>query len=328
MAVISVTITESGDQVVSGIPRSVAIDTNVPTTIFYTLDGTDPTLFSTIYTSAIVFPYDKLSITLKVMATNSIDYSPIITEIYETNMLQNARLSHSATDAPAQSNIPALYPFGTNPIQPTTQFLNPGDAGVTVDNPDNTQIASGYDGAGNQTAFTNLPNNLENYSIVYSTTDAEGQTGRGIGNLPASVTIKKESAPPETSEQYNKIFDPRAMVIFQDASKENPNDPPVINRQFFSLENPERARDGNHYFNHGMDAPPVSGAFVRSHYNPRDNTITYYYFDSTINKWIISKTPYQPTGSFDGNLSGIISSREPGSKYVFNWIPFARRVLF
>lgn len=328
MAVISVTITESSEQVVSGIPRSVSISVNVPSTIFYTIDGSDPTLFSDIYTSAIILPYDVLAVTLKVLATNGVDYSPIITEIYQTNMLQNARLPRSATDAQAQSNIQGLYPFGNPPIQPTTQYLNPGDAGVTVDNPALAETATGYDGNLNETGFTNSPYNLENYSIVYSTTDALGQTSRGVGNLPANVTVVSVPAPPETSDQNSSIFDPRAMVIFQDASTENPNDPPHINRQFFSLENAERARDGGNYYNAGLDAPPVSGSFVRSHYNPRDNTMTYYYLDTTINKWIISKAPYNPSGSFDGNLSGIISSREPGSKYVFNWIPFSRRILF
>jgi hypothetical protein len=328
MAVISVSITESSEQVVSGIPRSIAIATNIPSTIFYTLDGTDPTFFSNIYTSALLLPYDTLSVTLKILASNGVDSSPIITEVYETNILNNARLPHSATDAAAQINMPALYPYGTNPIQPTTMFMNPGDAGVTVDNPDKTEIGSGYDGSLNKTGFTNSEYNLQNYSIQYSTTDALGQTGKGIGNLPANVIVKNPPPPPETSDQNSNIFDPRAMVIFQDASKENPNDPPHINRQFFSLENPERARDGNHYYNSGLDAPPVSGSFLRAHYNPRDNTLTHYYLDTTCNKWIISKAPFTPTGSFDGNLSGIISSREPGSKYVFAWVPFTRRVLF
>jgi hypothetical protein len=328
MSVISVTITESSEQIVSGIPRSVSVETNIPATIFYTLDGSDPTLFSNIYTSAIILPMDALVVTLKILATNGVDYSTIITEIYETNILNNARLAHAATDAQAQENIPSLYPFGTPPIQPTTMFLNPGDAGVTVDDPTKTEIPTGFDGARNPTGFTNAPYDLENYSIKYSTTDSEGQTGRGIGNLPAKVTIQTEPAPPETSDQFSKIFDPRAMVIFHDVSKENPNDPPLINRQFFSLENAERARDGNNYFNSGMDSPPVSGSFLKSYYNPRDNTITYYYLDTTINKWIISKAPYQPTDNYNGNLSGILSTREPGSRYVFSWMPFTRRVLF
>ncbi len=326
MAIISVTILESSDQVVAGIPRSVAITTSIPATIFYTLDGTNPTLSSDIYVDPIIFPTYSLKVELRVLATDGLTFSPIIIEEYETNMLENARLPHSATDAQAGSNIPGLYPFGTNPIQPNAQFLSPGEAGITVDNPDLTEIPSGYDGAGNEVGFTNEPYNLENYSVVYTTRDAQGQPT--VGNLPANVTIEIPDAPPEESEQFSNLFDPRAFVIFQDYSKEDPDDPPHINRTFFSLENPETIRDGNSYYNSGLDSPPVMGSFLRSHYNPRDNTMTYYYLDTHNSRWIISKTPYQPTGSFDGNLSGVVLSKNKGAGFVFEWLPFTRRVLF
>jgi hypothetical protein len=64
--------------------------------------------------------------------------------------------------------------------------------------------------------------NLENYSIKYSTTDAQGQTGKGIGTLPGNVKIEKQAPPPSQSDMNSKLFDPRAMVIYQDVSKENP----------------------------------------------------------------------------------------------------------
>ncbi len=328
MAIISVSITQSSEQIVAGIPKTVSIDVNIPATIFYTLDGTEPTLFSTIYTGAIFIPYDKLTATLKVFASNGSDTSPVITETYITNILNNVRLPHSATDAQAGENIPNLYPFGTNPTQPQGTYLSPADAGITVDNPDLPEISNGFDGSGNQTAFSNEPYNLENYNIIYSTTDAIGQMGRGIGNLPATVSAEPEMAIPEFTEQFTKLFDPRAMVIYQDFEKEDPNDPPTINRQFFTLENPERSRDGNAFFNTGLDAPPPSGAFVRQHYNPRSNTITYYYLDSIANRWIISTTPYRNTGSFDGNLGGMILAKTGAAGFVYPWRPYARRILF
>ena len=329
MVVISVSITESEEQVVAGIPKTVAISTNVPSTIFYTLDGSVPTLFSTMYTGPIFLPVDKLAVTLSVFATNGVDSSPIVTETYITNMLGNTRLPHSATDQSSEPNIPDLYPFGTPPIQPNAPFLSPALAGVTVDDPEKPSTSTGFDGTGGQTGFTDQPYTIENYQIVYSTTDALGQTGAGIGNLPATAKIKLEDPIPESTQQFTNMFDPRAFVIFQDFDTENPNDPPQINRQFFTLEDPNKARDGNHYFTAGLDAPPVSGSFLRSHYNPRDNTISYYYLDTWTNKWIISKQQFKPTGSFDGNLAAVpIGSREPGSRYVFQWIPFTRRVLF
>jgi hypothetical protein len=320
MAVISVTILLSSEQVVAGIPRTVGITTNVPATIFYTLDGSIPSLFSMVYTGPIQMPVNQLSVTLNILATNGVDSTPIISETFITNMAEgtNARLPHSSSDALGQSNIPDLYPFGTNGPQPNQAFLNPADASITVDNPALPSTPTGFDGAGGPTGFTNQPYDLTNYSIKYSTTDAQGQTGYGIGNLPAAVKVIPESTPPDETSINSNMFDPRAFVIFQDASKENPSDPPHINRMHFSLENPEKTRDGNLYFNSGLDAPPVSGTFLRSHYNPRTNSITYYYLDTWTNKWIISTAPYNPSGPWTGNLSGqAVAGGSAGAKYVF-----------
>lgn len=335
MAVISITITQSVEQIVSGIPKSVTLSTNVPAIIFYTLDGTTPTLFSNQYIEPIFLPVNKPSVTLSVFASNGIDTSPVIVEVYETDMVDgDARLSHAPTNVPPGFNLQGLYPFGNNPIQPQGIYGNPGDAGVTVDNPALPSAPTGFDGSGNPTGFTNEPYDLSNYNIVYSTKDAEGQQGPLVGNLPANVTVPNDLNPPpslgpETTSQFTNTFDPRAFVIFQDFTKEDPNDPPQINRQFFSLEDAERARDGNYFFNSSLDSPPVNGSFLRSHYNPRTNQITYYYLDTWTNRWIISTTPYQPTGSFDGNLAQISFGRNgSGNGMVFEWLPFTRRVLF
>jgi hypothetical protein len=346
MAVICVTVTQSSEQVVSGIPKTVSITTNIPATIFYTLDGTDPTMFSTIYTGPIFLPFNSLIVTLKILATNGTDSSPIVVEQYLTNIVDsNARLPHAGTTAQAGSVIPDKYPFGTPPFQPKQGYTNPADAGPyggAVYDPSNPNaIPNAFDANGNPSGFTDSPYNTTNYQIVYTDRNAEGEQGGVIGNLPGKTTIagtpsdiqpdtaQTSNQGPEQTEQFTTLFDPRAMVIFQDFSKEDPNDPPQINRQYFSLENPERARDGTFYYNTGLDATaPVSGSFVRAHYNPRTNTITHYYRDSWSNKWIISTAPYQPTGTFDGNLAQSAMGIKSGGGVVFEWLPFTRRVLF
>jgi hypothetical protein len=328
MTVISVSIEESSEQIMSGIPKYLTITTNVTAVIFYTLDGTTPTLFSEIYTGPIYLPTDKLSVIFKVFANDGITSSSILTETYQTNIIGNTRLAHSGTDAQAGENLPGVYPFGTNPLQPTTTFTSSAEVGVTVLNPDLPSTSTGFDGSGNETGFTNEPYNIENYQINYSTRDAIGQSGLGIGTLPAKTTINPAVSDPEETNQFTATFNPRAFVIFQDFSKATPSDPAQINRQFFTLEDGEKARDGNAYYNSGLDAPPVSGSFLRSHYNPKDNTMNYYYLDTWTNKWIISKQQYVKTGSFDGNMSGVVNNRAKGSQYVFEWLSFTRRVLF
>lgn len=332
MAVISITVTSSEEEVVAGIPKTVALSTNIPASIFYTLDGSTPTLFSTVYVSPISLSVDKLSITLKILASNGVDTSPIVTETFVTNLAEgtNARLPHSGTTAEEGDNLPGLYPFGTPPTQPNATFQNPASVGITVDNPALPSTPTGFDGAGNPNAFTDAPFDTTNYSIKYSTTDFQGKMGYGIGTLPATVTITPDPATPNTTNQNSNTFDPRAFVIFQDASTENPNDPPHINRMHFSLENPEKARDGNHFYTAGLDAPPVSGTFIRQFFNSRTNTMTYYYLDTWTNRWIISSAPYDPSNNQTTSLAGTAMSGGSalGGKYVFEWQNFARRVLF
>src|SRR5271166_5257589 len=172
MAVISVTITQSSDQVVAGIPKNVSVSTNIPATIFYTLDGSDPTLFSTMYTGPIFLPFDQLLVTLKILATNGVDSSPIVAEVYMTDIVDsNARLPHSSTTARAGSILPDRYPYGTTPFQPKQGYLNPAQSGVNVYDPTLPSISTGFDGAGNPTGFTNQPYDITNYQIVYNTTD-------------------------------------------------------------------------------------------------------------------------------------------------------------
>lgn len=328
MAVISVTIEESSEQIMAGIPKYLTITTNVTAVIFYTIDGTTPTQFSDIYTGPIFLPTDKLVLVFKVFATDGVDTSSVLTETYQTNMIENARLAHAGTDAQAGDSLSGLYPFGTNPRQPTTTFTNPAEVGVTVLNPALPSTSTGFDGSGNQTGYTNEPYNIENYQINYSTRNAQGETGLGVGNLPATATIMAPVPEPDSTDQFSTTFDPRAFVIFQDFSQMDPNDPPQVNRQFFTLENGEKARDGNAYYNSGLDSPPVSGSFLRSHYNPKDNTMNYYYMDSWTNKWIISKQEFVNTNNSDGNMSGVVNNRRNGSDKVFEWLPFTRRTLF
>jgi hypothetical protein len=334
MSVICVVIHQSQNQIVSGIPQTVSITTNVPANIYYTLNGTIPTLFSTIYTGPIFLPFDQLAVVLNVFATNGDIFSPIITETYQTNAVDgNARLPHSATNARPGPLAPNDYPFGNPPYQPNQEYLNPAKVGVTVDNPAKPSSPTAFDGNGNPTAFTNEPYNIQNYQIIYSTDDAEGQIGRNIGNVPGKTTLINHPPPEEQTEQFTNTFDPRAMVVFQDFSKEDPNDPPTINRHYytsFTDNDPSRSRDGAFFFGSSEDGtPPPSGSLIRAHYNPRTNEITHYYRDSCSNRWIISTSPYQPSGTYTGDLSqAAINNRSPGSRYVQEWIPFARRVLF
>lgn len=336
MAVISISVTESEEQIISGIPVSVSISTNIPSMIFYTLDGTTPNFFSTIYTASITIPTGSPTIVLSIFATNGIENSAVLVETYQTNVLgQDARFPHSGTNACANSNQSTIdpAPFGSPPIQPNQQFLGPGEAGLTVYNPEfPAGPPTGYDGSGAPTGFTNNQDKgipTKKFPIIYSDSDAEGMEGYGIGTLPLS-TIVPPTAPPERTDINSMTFDPRAFVIIQDLTKPvDPGLPPHINRMSFTLEKVEITREGNQYFNVGPDAPPVSGSFVRREFNATNNTMKYYYIDTTQNRWIISTVPYTPAADQFNYASSMVSAMgSPGARNVYEWVTFKGNWLY
>lgn len=260
-----------------------------------------------------------------------VDSSLVITYEYLTSYLDNTRLPRASVNIstqPAQNNI--LYPFGDPQSNVNTQptFSNPADATIPVDDTSlASQYPNGFDAVGDEAGFTNKPYTIENYEIKYATTNAQGETGPNIGTLPARVTVQQPAPAPEESNYFDMLFDPRAYVIYQDASKENPADPPVINSQFFSLINDNTYSDGNQYLNSGLDSPGLSGSFVRREFNARNNTVTYYYYDNRAGKWIISTSPYNQANNKVTSMSVSIAPANRHKRFIYEWIPHFRRHL-
>ena len=328
MAVISLCVIENPDQIIAGIPLSVSISTNIPSSIFYTLDGSEPTLFSDIYIGPIQLPTDQTTIVLSVFATNGTDSSPVLTYFYQTTAFGsgNARLPYSGTTAPVNSTQATLNPapFGSPPISSNQHFLGPAAAGLTVDNPAcPSGPPTGFDGFGNPTGFTNgqdkgIP--TKQFPIIFSTSNAEGQEGYGIGTLPPKTIIPPPPIP-ERSDINSIYFDPRALVILQDLTQPvDPGMPPHINRQFFTLEDVTHTREGNQMFNNASEggSPTSSGAFVNRQFNAANNSMSYYFFDSTQNRWIVSTTPYTPTPNQYSYGAGIVPGKTSNKVYTWN----------
>jgi len=330
MVVISVSIIESSEQIVAGFPRTITLTANVPSTIFYTTDGSTPTNFSSVFTSPIIVPTDVLEFTLKTFATNGVDTSPVITAIYTTNILNNARIPHSTVSDLGTGNAPfSQYPFGSNSPAPMFDYLNNANAGTTVDNPLLPEITFGYDANGNPIS-ANQP--FDDYLNIYSTTDWENRSLPGVGNLPAQVKVIGRRSPPdysvEESSRASPLFDARAMVIFQDAETDDPTNPVQINPQMFSLENLEITEDGAPLYASGLDSLGISGSFLKTHYNPRTQQLISYYRDSRTNRWIISSSPYQPKNPDVGNLSNFVFGKhDQGVGRVIPWNLFLYRTL-
>lgn len=340
MGIINITITESSNQTLPGIPNTVSITTNEPSIIFYTLDGSSPDTFAQVYVSPILMPQNLLTVVLSIFATNQIDSSAVIVKQYSTDKSNiptaaGARLPHSpTTNLNNNSTSNSLFPFGTNAPNPNFNYLNPADAGITVYDQSKPVTSSGFDADGNPSGFTNQPIDTFKFKQVYSEVNQEGEVIPGVGNLPAKVTIIGKSSSSqyvrEQSDFADKFFDPRALVIFQDSTTEDPTNPVHINRPYFSLEDQEIVRDGNLLYNSSLDAPPTMGSFVNRHYNARTNMMTSYYYDNSAGRWIISSSPYQATTKDVGALHKMVFARsKPGSDgtKVYKWIPFMYRTL-
>ncbi len=330
MSVITITINESSEQIVAGIPKTVVLDTNVPATVFYTLDGTTPTISSTIAVGSIKLPTIQPSVVLKAFATDGMTTSPVITALYSGSIVSDRNPRDTvyglSPEGVPLGQAPDSFPFGD--YAPTQPVIYGNMAGIVVDAPDVSGIPDGYDGTatGTPSNYTDLP--ISSYELEFSESNNIGERGRGIGTLPAQVTIIIPPAAPEQSKVNSKLFNPKAMVIFQDG-REPPEDPEVslLNRQFFNLENPETVRDGILYNTTAFEGSVPHGSFLRAHFNARENTYTFYYRDSLTNRWIISKEPYMAKDPMAGALYNVVFPKQDGIGKIFKWLPFSRRVL-
>lgn len=328
MAVIAITVTESPIQIISGIPQSVSFETNIPSTVFYTLDGTDPTVNSDIAIGTVYLPTNIPTLTLKVFATNGVDYSTVIEFVYKTVWQNDRRPRDTVINAGSDcSSDPTPKQFTISSPNPNAIYGN--TAGIIVDAPDTVGEPLGYGADGYVVSETDKPYHRWNYDIVYDTTDNKGLTGHGIGNLPAKTSTYNPINHTNSNKVNSLLFNPKSMVIIQDGREVQEDDNvSFINRQFFSLGNAEKERDGATYSISAFEGANLTGTFLKPYYNQKDNTYTFYYRDFNTNRWIIS---IEPASKIFGNKPSPIGNLLPPStfaqKKVFKWIPFSRRSL-
>lgn len=317
---ITITATESGKQIISGIPYKITLATNIPATIFYTLNGSTPTTSSLVYVEPIALPTNNAGVTFSYFATNGSESTAVVSKRYAPLQAPNRVQRAQVANAGHSHGTLGLAPFASETGTVLAVYGAPG--GITVDSPNVASTLDGYDGTGTGTKVRPHDLPLEEYNIVHSESDRQNKRGRGIGTLPATakIEIPIPEAPSTSSSTSEYFFNPRAMVIYQDsrdADLENPVS--KLNRPFFSMVNPSHTDRGS-IVAKTETASNVTGTFLRSHYNPRDNTITYYYRDRETNQWIISKEPWHPKNENIGALHKMVfSSREPGAAFVYRW---------
>lgn len=266
---ILITIQESDKQIISGIPEYITVETSIPSTVFYTLDGTTPNENSDVYVDKIYLTYNKPTVELKIYAVGISDQSDIFSiswNVETPNLNKVALVGHEGIN---------ILPFGEVP-----EYSLAEDADG---NPAKNSVID----------FVDL-------DFKANTTDRIGQKIKDGTSLPFvnfPQIIKFDNKIITSTEDVN--FDPQAQVILINGySGFNKQELRVINRPHGTLSsNSKFFKDKSHYDNQ------VSGDFLNYKYNPKTNKLILYYREYLDGRWIIS-TQYVEAKSLSLTPSG------------------------
>lgn len=287
--IVVLTLEESDDQLISGFPEWVTLSTGPePSTIFYTLDGSDPTEDSEIYVDKIVIPTTGLTTTLKafakVVSLSGTFYSGVIEKMYFTSQkkLDKARL---------------IGKEGVN-------LLPPGK--IPINN-------LSYDEDGNPAQQSTIP--IEDMELKGSTSNNRGEDIKGSTTLDfINFAIKNPqiSNAIVSTPNNNIAFDPRAFYIIIDGST-----PEKLENQIVKIINrPQGTMDlvSPFYNRNSLYHQVTTSNFVRYMINPISGKTVLYYRDSREGRWIKSIQKTEPKGL---NLT---ATSAPPNSFVFRWI--------
>ncbi|MHC4184253.1 MAG: chitobiase/beta-hexosaminidase C-terminal domain-containing protein [Planctomycetota bacterium] len=296
MAVITISATRLGQELISGIPMLVSLDTNVPATIYYTLDGSEPTIYSQIYLNTIIMPTSGTT-RLRALAISGQDQG-IFDVVYFTDSTELAY--HRRLDD-----------YGI---------------GVAVDAYDvENVVVDGYssDAQGNIIVPSRASDyDLDDLEIKFSET---GVGGEGPGTMirmgPMSLEQREEMSAvdwsPTTPNDQNAFFNPRSLYITidgRDGYEDQIVSPHVIiNKPLTGTRDSIKYLQGKEMYE---PQPYISGGLVRTHYNYETGTAVSYYFDHNETRWVKSIQNFDPQTV----PQGVGSRRQTGPPLVFKWV--------
>jgi len=266
MRVIVLTAVESKSKIIAGFPEYVVFSTNVPSTIFYTLDGTEPDQDSAIATGPVYLPTTERHVTLKVFAISGNVYSETL-EFKYCNEFQDIDRTRRVDEE------------GINILPPCDPVV------------DNLST----DIYGNQTQETSIP--FSELDMVASTTDSigqelEGGTSLSFVNFPNKKLASNTTHHGKVSSTSDGYFDPYAGLILINGSSQEELSAQVvkiINRPYASMDLTSKAYNDIYQKNE-----LVTANLVKPIYNPATGLTVFYYFDSRECRWIFSTQKTEP----------------------------------
>jgi hypothetical protein len=293
MAVITISVKEYGPWFISGVPRQIALDANVPSIIYYTLDGSQPGPTSSIYIEPITLPTSG-TIHVRALAISGSDRGALDLLFYSDS---------SKLFFPRRSNYT-------------------GGKGIVVDAYGvETVVTDGY--GLNAYNYVILPVRSSDYELddleVKYSKEGDYFVGPGVMfrmGIPPEEFWQDDAvdAEPSSPNDDNVFFNPRSLYIVIDG-RDGYEDQSVypINRPWEGTTDMVKYLQGKSFYRPG---PYISGGFIKSFYNKDTGTAVSYYFDHNELRWIKSIQNYDPA-----TVPERLGARNlSGGPIVFKWI--------
>ena len=306
MSVIILTFIASAEEIAPGMPSLVTIESNIPSTIYYTIDGSTPTINSEIYIDPVQMP---------------VYLSPMILQAFgvDSNNVAGTVLTQTFT------NI-SIVPGG-----PKKPEIN----GVVIDRDwIGPYYLDGYS-AGSEVGGFAPVNSPEFVSVDPDLLTIEEVTGpKGFDGIEPGTKIEvgipaltdiyegREGADLDTqlisfvTTEKAAFFNPYARYIVNDTRKNN--EIQLIMRPWGSFSDVYQEQGGQRIRQVGDDGCYISGGYVKTFYSARSNTMVSYYFDHNEARWIKNIQPL-PKG-----IKLPHATNSHGPPLVFPWIPRGR----
>lgn len=258
MVVAVLSFISSEEEISAGIPMFMTIESNIPATIYFTLDGSTPTINSPIYSDTFEMPDGQNTVILSAFGVDADEISgPILIQTFSPDITKLDRTHHIKVE------------------------------GIAVDRfSDPTNITTGFDADGSAVAFTDIPN--IDLRILHSDKGllgiAEG-TVIEIGTpLPSDTPFPFDDPFQAESSPSDSFFNPYAKTIIVDDRKDNVIR--ILNRPYGSMRMLHREAWGISELS-STDSTYISGGFVKRFYSQKTNTMGSYYFDHNSNRWVV-----------------------------------------
>jgi len=290
MVVVTLTFTASEEEIVSGIPKFMTIESNIPATIFFTINGTSPTTNSPVYIDTFDMPDGVNSVILSAFGIDSDGFSGLIL---------------TQTFAPDTTRVDV------------TRLV--GSEGFVVDRfADQTNIEDGFDADGNTIRF--IDKQLIDLDVIHS---AKGRLGIADGVQIEVSSLSPEKTPFPFDDDFvlfstpkeAQFFNPFAKLIVID-DREN-NEVQITNRPWGSIRNLSRDFGGQMEIK-GSDSTYISGGFIKAFFNAKNNVMVSYYFDHNTGRYIKSIQEL-PSG-----ITNVFGFNQTGQPLVFQWLDRGR----